>query len=241
MDEPDRTANITIEMPAIEPAEISSITQISDWESPAVDPVSSQMNIESSADRVDLSGADFHQFSNESIHESGLDALSSSGDSSAAMDSLTKAEKLGESLMREIVRLRPLVDGQVQLSFDIGGESIEMHLKQDGEWIEATLQVNSDESLNLMQHINGLNDSLQKHNVRVISEIISPEENPQNLSSRDSSPQRDSQNSFSSWHQGSDTNQQKLSDRQPGNSELQETNGQLNDEVVDVSLMDQLA
>jgi hypothetical protein len=241
MDEPDRTANITIEMPAIEPAEISSITQISDWESPAVDPVSSQMNVESSADRVDLSGADFHQFSNESIHESGLDALSSSGDSSAAMDSLTKAEKLGESLMREIVRLRPLVDGQVQLSFDIGGESIEMHLKQDGEWIEATLQVNSDESLNLMQHINGLNDSLQKHNVRVISEIISPEENAQNLSSRDSSPQRDSQNSFSSGHQGSDTNQQKLSDKQPGNFELQETNGQLNDEVVDVSLMDQLA
>ena len=80
---------------------------------------------------------------------------------------LTRVEQLSEMLMKEVVRLRPLANGEMKMKVQLAEGELEMTLVQKGQWVEARLGRESQESLQLTSQIGQMNESLSRHLIRV--------------------------------------------------------------------------
>jgi hypothetical protein len=82
---------------------------------------------------------------------------------------MSRIEQLADSLMKEVIRLRPLQDGRVQMRLQFGSENVEFTLSQQGEWVEARISRDSVESASLLANLSSMNESLARHQIRVIA------------------------------------------------------------------------
>lgn len=89
------------------------------------------------------------------------------GTSQSKGQDLTRVEQLSEILIKEVVRLRPLANGEMKMKIQLAEGELEMTLVQKGEWVEARLGRESQESLQLTSQIGQMNESLARHLIRV--------------------------------------------------------------------------
>lgn len=82
---------------------------------------------------------------------------------------MSRIEQLADSLMKEVIRLRPLQDGRVQMRLQFGSENVEFTLSQQGEWVEARISRDSVEAASLLANLSSMNESLARHQIRVIA------------------------------------------------------------------------
>lgn len=82
-----------------------------------------------------------------------------------------KVERINESLLKEVARLRPLTTGALQLSVNTGGaKDLVLHLSQKGEWVEVQLMSDGDDSSLIMKNLGHMNDVLAKHQIKIHSQ-----------------------------------------------------------------------
>ena len=148
-------------------------------------------------------------FSAPQVRDANAVTVSSQTAAKAEMPQRTgdRFEQFSENLVKEVAKLRPLRNGAIQLSVNTGSKELVINLVQKGEWVEARLMTDGDDSAQLIKNLSHMNDVLSRHQIRVLTTNDEKFDSSQSQNNLESSKEENNRGARQTKDEGHSDNQ----------------------------------